>query len=818
MKNAICLMLFLVLVGAAVAEKPRELRVYPASISLDGQTDRQHLVVQAIYKDDETRNVLRQAKVSISNADLLEQKGDVFWPKADGKGSITIRYEGVEKKIPFETRQAKVKRPVSFLLDVEPTFMRMGCNTGSCHGSARGQDGFMLSLFGYDPEGDYHRLTREIIGRRIDLAVPAKSLLLEKATGEVTHTGGECMTRDSEYYATLLEWIETGAKNDEANTAKVTGITFLPDQLVFKQASPPPAQQMVVMAHYDDGTVRDVTHLGVFLTNNERTVNIDERGDVTAGDPGSAHVFARFDKFTVGQEVIVLPNDDYQWNGTPESNYIDTHVFNKLKKLHILPSEICTDEQFVRRSFIDIIGLPPSPEEYQSFVQDTSPSKRESLVVQLLQRDEFADVWSMKWGELLQITEGRQQNNSTRPLKAVWNYYHFIADAVKRNVPVDEMVHALISGSGSNLHSPAANFYTSSDRITAQKMAENVAQQFLGTRIQCAQCHNHPFDRWTMDDYYGFTGFFEGISTKRGADEREVFVRYNTKLTESEHPVYKETVPAKFLGGEEPDVEGKDPRPILADWMTSRDNRMFARNVANRIWAHYFGRGVIDPIDDVRISNPPANSELLDALADKLVAYDFDAKRLIRDVLLSRTYQLSSTLNETNADDHTQFSHGYVRRLQAEVMLDTIHHATETTANITGYPKGMRATQLFQGGGKDAFLKTFGASERLSVCACEVNKEATLSQALEMINGTSVDRMMQQSKVIVDQISAKASVEDVIGSLYVRCLSRKPSGKELAMYKALLADVDANEPKLMRAAYEDVLWGILNSTEFGFNH
>jgi hypothetical protein len=807
--------LALALAGSIFAARPVDLRVYPEAVQLDGQTDRQHLVVQAVYEHDETRDVLRQAKIGISNPALLERKADVLWPKANGKGTITVTFGGLKKRIPFETRQAGVKRPVSFHLDVEPTFMRMGCNTGSCHGSARGQDGFMLSLFGYDPDGDYYRLTREIIGRRINLAVPEKSLLLEKATGEVAHTGGERMTRDSEYYATLLEWIESGAKNDEADTAKVTRISLLPEQVVFKQASPPPAQQVVVIAHYDDGTRRDVTHLGVFLTNNERTVNIDEEGAVTAGDPGSAHVFARFDKYTVGREVLVLPNDSYEWDGTPEANYIDTLVFNKLKKLHVLPSDVCTDEQFVRRAYIDIIGLPPTVEQYEDFVNDTSASKRESLAGTLLQRDEFADVWSMKWGELLQISEGRQSGNSTRPLKAVWNYYHYIADAVRKNVPVDRMVHALISGSGSNLHRPEANFYTSSDRITAQKMAENVAQQFLGTRIQCAQCHNHPFDRWTMDDYYGFTGFFEGISTKQGADEREVYVQYNTNKIGSEHPVYKEKVPVKFLGGEAPDVEGKDPRPVLADWMTSRDNRMFARNVANRIWAHYFGRGIIEPVDDVRISNPPANRELLEALADKLIAYDYDARRLIRDILLSRTYQLSSTLNQTNKDDHTQFSHGFVRRLQAEIMLDSVHHATGTSAVISGYPKGMRATQLFQGGARDTFLKTFGASERTSVCACEVSKEATLSQALEMINGYNVERLMRESKVIVDRIKAESSVEEVIGELYVRCLSRQPSEKEVAIYKELLAEV---EPKHMRAAYEDVLWGLLNSTEFGFNH
>ena len=805
-----------VFAGRTEAVKPMDLKVIPAEIILSGQKDRQTIVVQAVYEGGITVDVTANAKIKLANNRIATFQDDVLRPVADGKGHLEASFGSKKAKATVKVTQSSAQRPVSFRLDVEPVFMRAGCNSGSCHGSARGQDGFHLSLFGYDPDGDYWRITRQMIGRRLDLAVPEKSLLLEKSIGAVNHSGGELFTKDSEYYETVLNWIKAGAPDDDDDVPDVTGIELHPGKLVCKETTPPQAHQMVVMANYEDGSRRDITHLAVYMSNNEGTASIDEDGEVTVGQSGSAYVFARFDKHTVGTEVVVLPRESFNWpKGIPEHNYIDELVFDKLEKLQIVPSELSTDEEFMRRVYLDVVGLPPTVEEYEAFVADTSESKRESLVMKLLEREEFIDMWAMKWGELLQIVEGRQNNNSTRPLKAVWSYYYYVREHVAQNTPLDVMVRELINGGGSNLHSPQSNFYTSPDRFEVQKMAENVAQQFLGARIQCAQCHNHPFDRWTMDDYYGFTGFFEGLTYKKAPDGREVFVRYAPGKLGSEHPVYKEKIPVKFLGGVAPDLEGKDPRPALAEWMTSSENELFAQNFANRIWAHFFGRGIIEPVDDVRISNPPSNSELLAALSERLVEYDYDMKKLVRDILLSRTYQLSSRLNDSNRNDFQHFSHAYVRRLLPEVMLDTISAATDTEATIANYPKGLRATQLFQGGGRDNFLRTFGASTRESVCACEVKTDATLAQALELINGENVERLFRESRVIYDRMKEGVSYDEIVDELYIRALTRKPSDAERKKIMETISKADEKEKK---QALEDVVWALINSTEFGYNH
>jgi hypothetical protein len=787
-------------------------RVFPERIALDGKTDRQHVVVQTLHAHGITRDETATATFTFTNPKLVKRHGQILRPLADGETTLTVAMNGHSQQIPVVVQNAGAARPVSFRLDVEPTFMRAGCNTGACHGSARGQDGFHLSLFGYDPDGDYHRLTREMVGRRIDLAFPARSLLLEKSTGTVSHTGGELFKPDSEYHAIILDWIKGGAKNDKADTPEVTGIRLSPTKFVFRQADKPAKHQAMLVATYSDGSQRDVTHLGVYSSNNELTCALAEDGTVSAGKPGSAFLFARFDKFTVAAESIVLPNREFEWPKIAEHNYIDTLVHNKLKKLQVLPSQLCSDRNFLRRTHLDLVGRLPSPEDYRGFLADENPRKRAALVDRLLEDDGFVDIWTMKWGELLQIAEGKQAANTTRPRKAVFKYYNYIRDHVAKNTPIDRLVRALMTGTGSNLATPEANFYTSGERLTSQKLSENVAQQFLGVRIQCAQCHNHPFDRWTMDDYYAFTGFFEGISHKSAPDARERYVKFNGKIG-SNHPVYKKTVPVKFLGGRAPDVGKKDPRPIVAEWMTSKENTMFAQNFANRAWAHFMGRGIVEPVDDIRISNPPVNKELFDELGNKLVEYDYDIKKLIRDIANSRTYQLSSRTNESNKLDNTHFSHAAVRRIQAEVMMDAIGQATERPTQVAGYPLGLRATQLFQGGYNDAFLKTFGAASRDTVCACEVKKEPTLSQALELINGGYISARVTASTVIKSLLAEKRSPEEIISTLYVRCLAREPTEKELKIMRGLVGDATADV-----AVYNDVFWSLLNSTEFAFNH
>jgi len=802
------------------------LRVFPDKIILDSAASRQSIVVQQTTPDGLTLDVTASASVTLSDAAATyDDKTFTFAPAKDGALTANISVAGESVALPVTVISAAATRSISFRLDVEPVFMRSGCNTGSCHGSARGQDGFRLSLFGYDPAGDYFRLTREYVGRRIDLAVPEQSLMLEKATGIVTHTGGELLKPDSAHYRTLRDWIAAGAPDDPEGTPVATGIRVLPDNIVLRtSANTPPAHRTVVLADYSDGSVRDITGLALFLTNNEGTLGVSKTGSVTARSSGGAWVFARFDKFTAGSEVIVLPErQDLQW---PESvaaaNYIDEAAFARLRQLQIPPSAPAGDAAFLRRARLDLTALPPSEEELKAFLEDAAPDKRAKLIDTLLASEEFTDVWTMKWAEVLQV-RANNNNNAVggRPRKAAFRYHQWLRSQIAANRPFNELAADLLRGEGSNLANPTANYYTTAFGQPRKPMerAEDTAQLFLGTRIQCAQCHNHPFDRWTMDDYYGFAAFFSGVSTKRGAMPTEVFIYSNNEKSTAEHPVDGRQVSPKFLGGETPAVEGKDPRQFLADWMTSPDNKRFARNVANRAWAHFFGRGIIEPVDDGRISNPPSNEALLAALAQRLVDSKFDVRALVRDICNSTTYQLSSTTAPANENDDRYFSHALVRRLQAEVLADTIGAVTGAPATFNGQPQGTRAVQIFDGGAeKDYFLKNFGASKRETVCSCEVRMEPTLTQTLHLINGTTIETALQRSPVLTKLMKDAPSPEDGVKALYRRAVSREPTSYELARFAERAKERDLNDKNQVRRYYEDVLWALLNSTEFAFNH
>ena len=555
-------------------------------------------------------------------------------PLADGKTELRVSYDSRTLTVPVTVSGAATQPPISFKLDVMPVFTKAGCNQGSCHGTSRGKDGFHLSLFGFDPEGDYFRLTREQIGRRVNLALPEESLIVRKGLGAVQHTGGVRFGTNSGLYQTLVAWLTAGAPNDPTNIAKLTGIDIFPKAAVLEGSNA--VQRFIVRAHYSDGTDRDVTPLAVFLSNNEGTARAGDDGAVTAGQRGEAFIQARFGEFNVGAQVIVIPKDlPYVWPDIAPHNYIDEAVFTKLKKLRLVPSAVCDDATFVRRAYLDLTGTLPTPEETCAFIEDKDAAKRDRLVDGLLRRKEFADLWVMKWAELLEI---RSRENVVYP-KGALLYFEWLRDEMLTNAPLDRIVQGLLTASGSTFRNPAATYYQIEPDTL--KMAENTAQVFMGMRIQCAQCHNHPFDRWTLNDYYGFAAFFAQVGRKPGDDPRETVI-FDRHDGEVKHPVTHAAMRPKFLGGEAPDLKGESRREVLARWLTSPENPYFARNVANIIWAHFLGRGIIEPVDDVRISNPPSNPELLDALAARLVDYHYDFKSLIRDICASRTYQLST--------------------------------------------------------------------------------------------------------------------------------------------------------------------------------
>ena len=780
------------------------LHVYPSEVELTTLRDQQSVIVQAEYADGITRDVTEKAEWKCDRDDVVTRQGTRFVPKADGEAVFTIAFESVKVAVPVKVKQAKVDPPVSFKLDVMPVFMKAGCNTGSCHGSARGKDGFRLSLFGFDPDGDYFRLTREQPERRLDLSIPSECLLIQKASGQVPHSGGSPTKKGDPQYATLLRWLESGAPADAGAVPTLDKLEVYPPAALLN--GPNETQQLTVRAKYSDGTDRDVTSLAVFFSSNDNAAPISKEGKVTAANRGEAFIMARYEKHTVGVPFIVLPkNIQFQWKDIKANNYIDDLVDAKLRRLRIQPSKVCSDAEFIRRVSLDICGVLPTAAESEQFLADNDAAKRDKLVDRLLARKEFVELWVMKWSELLQI-----RSTPSVSYKATLLYYTWLQEQVAGNVPIDTMVKKLLGSQGGTFSSPATNYYQEEqDRL---KITENVAQVFMGMRIQCAQCHNHPFDRWTMDDYYSFSAFFAQIGRKPGTDPRETIV-FNSGGGEANHLVGGRVMPPKFLGGAVPDCTGRDRRQVLADWLASADNPYFARNLANIVWAHFFGRGIVEQVDDVRVSNPPVNGPLLDSLAQHFTDYKYDFKRLVRDICTSRTYQLSTQMNDTNSFDEQNFSHATLRRIRAELLLDCISQATETKDKFAGLPLGARAVQIADGNTATYFLTTFGRASRETVCACEVKMEPNLGQALHLMNGENAHSKVKDGGVVKRMLDDKKTPTEVVSDLYLRCLSRRPDESELKAIETQLA-ADSNK----QAVLEDVFWALLNSREFLFNH
>ncbi len=713
------------------------------------------------------------------------------------------------------------EKQLSFANDVMPVFFRAGCNQGTCHGSSRGKDGFALSLFGFDKQGDYFRLTQEIVGRRINMAVPNESLILLKATGAVPHTGGQRFKKESVYYKTLETWIQQGAEYDEEKVAVPVELTIDPPQLNFDGIGKTTAT--TVTAKYSDGSLRDITHLSLFFSNNNNTASISSDGVVSSHAKGDTYVFARFDRFTVGSEVIVLPQDtQYAWSGMKPVNYVDELVFDRLEQLQLNPSQKSSDSEFIRRVYLDLTGAPPSVDQYKRFVADEAPNKRAILIDELLASEDFTDLWTGLWAESVRLMGGGYTPVAT-DVKAAEAYYQWIHDQFEANRPINEFVREQITASGSNLSHGPTNLYTMlvhKPSFEPKSFAADFSQLFLGVQIQCAECHNHPFDRWTMDDYYGFVSFFTGITRKAGAEPREFYIYNKRDAAPVRHLVDGREMPATVIGGESPIEGGLDSRIALAEWLTSPDNTLFSRNFTNRVWAHFFHRGLVEPVDDMRISNPPTNGPLLSALSTSFVKSGFDLRQLIRDICNSNTYQLSATPNDGNEADDRQFSRSRLRRLRSDVLLDSIIKATEWDRMFRDFPRGTKAIEFYprtpgdtaQPLWRDDFLKLFGRSSRNTICACETKPEATLSQALHMAVGNNVHQAVL-SGLIPRLMMETESPEAIVEELFIRCLSRTPTVKEMATMKNLIGeDHDQKEP------YEDILWALINSTEFMTNH
>ncbi|MCB9868431.1 MAG: DUF1549 domain-containing protein [Planctomycetes bacterium] len=782
-----------------------KLRAFPSPIDLRGADDHKRLIVVAEYSDGTTREVTAQAtlRLDAKSPVRLDTKAHRVSGVHDGEGRLKVAFAGHALELRVAVAGVGRRAPVSFRNDVVPVLTKAGCNAGTCHGAASGKNGFRLSLFGFDPGKDWTTLTHELRGRRTDPADVDHSLMLSKPLRQVAHQGGRRLEAGTTNHRILRDWIHQGTKDDVATAPHLTGIEVLPGSAVITGKAV--AQRLLVLARYADGSTRDVTELSRLSSNNEPVATVDDAGVVRTGECGEAFVMARFGPFAEVAQVLVVPDGTgYAFPDIEPVNYIDRAVFDKLRRMRLRPTERCDDATFLRRVYLDIINQVPEPAEAAAFLADTRPDKRTRLVDALLQRPEFPDVQAMQWAEVLRIESQRLER------KGMHVYTEFLRDAFRDGTPMDELVRKLLTATGSNFRDPAANFYLVQRQPNL--IAEDVAQNFLGIRIQCAQCHNHPFERWTMDDYYGFAAFFARVGRKRGEHPYEsiVFPRTSGEVRNQRSNL---VAAPKLLGGAEPKLGREDDRrAALASWLTGKDNPWFKTTIANRLWARMFGRGLVDPVDDVRVSNPPSHPELYRLLGDKLAASGFDVRQIIRDICRSHTYQQRPGGGQTPSGS---FAEAGVRRLTAEQLLDAVSKVTGVAERYRNLPSGANATQVEDGNPRNRFLDVFGRPRRTSACTCDRRSEPTLSQALHLINGETIARRVRDRNGRLHRLlRAKKPTAAILEELFLAAYARPPSPSEVHR----LQQVVDKDPKQRVAALEDVFWALLNSKEFLFNH
>ncbi len=788
-----------------VVGTPERLEVFPAKIKLDAQSRESHLAVTGFYADGSMQDLTRACEIIPASGEVVRSEGAVVYPVANGSTEVTVKVGGWEIKVPTEVVDQEQPNQISFEYGALVALSKHGCNQGACHGSPSGKGGFRLSLRAYDPVLDIETLVREAFNRRTNLLEPEKSLLLQKPLMEVAHGGGRRLKKGDIGYTVLRDWIEQGCQLDPAGAPKCVKLDIYPRERVLMR--PAHTQQMIALAHFSDGSVRDVTRLACYSSSDEAIATVDENGLVVAHDRGEAAILVRFlDHLESSTMMFLKQVPGFEWNSPTENNFVDHHVFKKLEQLQILPSELCSDEEFVRRVYLDVIGILPTGEEARSFLASTEPDKRARLVDQLLERPEFAEFWALKWGDLLRIRNAKVSN------PGVHKFHRWLVAAFRDSMPYDQFARELLTADGSTFVNPPANYFrTAAD---TNDCTETTSQLFLGIRIQCAKCHNHPFERWSQDNYYGIGAFFNRVQRKPGAnaDEQVVWVARGGEVTQPR--TGKQMQPWLPLEGEA-ELSGEDDRrDKLVEWLVKQNNPFFAKVEVNRIWGHLLGRGIVEPVDDFRDSNPPASASLLAALADDFAANGYDRKRVMRNILGSRTYQLSSRKNEFNAADVKYFSHATTRLLSAEQLLDAICRVTSVPEKFAGLPAGTRATSLPSPDVESDFLKVFGQPARETACQCERSTDSNLSQALQMINGPLVHSKVRDEKNRLRQLAGEGKSDaEIVTELYMAGLCRPPSEPELSAATKHISGAGDRVRGL-----EDVCWAILNANEFLFQH
>lgn len=786
--------------------QPTSVTILPSDAVLQGRRATRQLIATGHYENGTLRDLTRDLEWLSLDPQIAEvnARGQVS-PRADGEATIVARRGSVEVRTTVKVQGMGEPSPVSFRFDVVPALSQASCNMGACHGTPTGKGGFRLSLRGYLPDQDYEILSRETAGRRITPFAADESLLLRKPLGEVPHEGGVRLAKGTKSHELIRDWIAEGARNDP-NAPRPVALEFLPGDRVLN--APANTQQTAVVVRYEDGSTRDVTPICYFETSNSDVAEVDASGYVRFKKRGEVAVIAHYlDLVGTFRLTHLVEVPGFQVATVPTDNIVDKPVFEKLNKMRIAPSEVCTDEEYIRRVYLDTIGVLPTPEEVDRFLADTSPTKREAVVESLLDRPEFYDFWTLKFADVL-----RSNSRLIKP-KGAYAFHRWIRSELQRDAPIDQLVRDLLSAEGSSFANPAANYFRISR--TPEDAVETTAQLFLGVRIQCAKCHNHPFEKWTQDDYYGFAAFFSRVKQKKGAlpDDEIVFASDGGEVTQ---PRTGKVMKPKALGGPVlEDTADAPKRPErLAKWLTSPENPFFAKSLVNRVWYHLMGRGIVEPVDDFRDSNPASNDELLNALAADFSSNGYSLKRLIRIILTSRTYQLSARTNELNADDEQYFSHAFTRLLPAEVLLDAISTLTNVPTSFGSLPGGTRATQIPDGQIDNSFLKTFGRPARELACECERESDSNLSQALQLIGGSTVhDKLRADQGRMASLAGSGKTPEEITRELYRVAFSRNPTESELAAATQHLRNASD-----LRQAVEDLGWVLINSKEFLFRH
>lgn len=785
------------------------IQAVPSALKLIHHRHEHSLTISGRTADGFAVDLSKQATLTSADPTIATIENGWVKPLKSGQTQITVQAAGQTVQVPVVVELPAVERPYSFRHEVMPVLSKGGCNMGACHGYSLGKNGFKLSLRGGEAVQDYQAVFGDQFGRRVNLVKPSESLLLTKPLGDVPHRGGIRLAKGSLSQKILQTWIEQGAKSDFEDKAEIEFVRIFPERFVIE---PGQSHRLQLIAHYTDGTTRDVTKLAIFNVNTDGVAEVTDVGHVTAQGLGESAVVARFErKFAAARLIVLNRKPDFKPTPVPTEHFIDQHVVNKLNDLKVTPSELSSDEEFLRRVSIDLIGLQPTAEEVRKFLADADPAKRTKTIDALFARPEFVDHWSLKWGDLLQNSRVRLNE------PAMYGFREWIRSAVASNMPLDEMTRQLLTSKGGAADNPAGAYYLISK--DTNDTLERVAEVFCGVRMLCARCHTHPMENWTQEDYYGLASFFNQVAPKN--DPRMVGIP-NARAVSLQlaagfatNPRSGQAQPPRFLGGIQPPVStGSDRRVQFATWLTASDNPMFGRSLANRFWSYFFSRGIIDPVDDLRTTNPPINPELLDALTKDFIEHRFDVRHLMRRIVTSQTYQRSSVANDSNRHDTQNFSHSIPRRVSAEALLDSLVQATGVRENFGGAPAGFSAAQLPDAEINSDFLALFGKPQRAEACECERDGDSNMLQALHLINGQSILRRVTDPNGRVAQLlkqNPPLTEDQLIEELYLWSLARRPTTQEIELAKKHFAAY--GEPQRSDAT-QDLMWSLLNSRDF----